>query len=489
MGLSVPRDVASWAGRALLGLLTLACQGALAAPLPEWLAAQEQQSWQHLLENISPQLPKRPGEPAPAAGIVVAALQRKDPDYYFHWVRDSALVMRAVAEAFGMHRPYTNGALFEKQFSDFLLLSRRLQQTPSRYGLGEPRYTVNGEVDQLPWSRPQFDGPALRALAVLSYLRAAEQTGLADAEVKSLAETVLHTDLQFLTTVWNQRGFDVWEELKADSYHTRLVQLTALEQGADWLEQHGQSSDEVAEYRDTARKLQPLLDDHWDPTRGFLRSQLAIVATDGYTTKKTDLDSQVIVAVVDANRAGVEYTVLDDRVQATVAVLENLYRKDYAINHRQDIGLGYGRYDGDSYFGGNPWVFITADFATFYYRLALRLQEGASLAVSERNAAFLRGVLAPGTGAAIHRDMMVMPGTALHRELIAALSSKADQIMDRLRISTPADGQMYEQIDRKTGRPASSRGIAWSHAAFLMAVYERRQLLELQHGPPIERSH
>jgi glucoamylase len=444
--------------------------------LPDWLAQQEGRSWQHMLENISPQEPKRAGEEPPLAGIVVGALQKKDPDYYFHWVRDSSLVMHAAADAYAHHRPYTSRDQFQKQFRDFLALSQQLQGLPSKYGLGEPRYTVTGQVDTLPWSRPQFDGPALRALAVLDFLRSAETAKLANPDLEALATTVLRTDLDFVTTVWNQRGFDAWEELRADSYHTRLLQLAALDKGAAWLEGHGAPAERVANYRDVAQRLEPLLDDHWDPTRGFLRSQLAIVATDGYTAKKTDLDAEVIVAVVDADRDSPVHSVLDDRVQATVAVLEELFRSSYPINHRHDVGLGYGRYAGDVYYGGNPWVFITADFATYYYRLAARLQEGASLAVTARNAAFLRSALPEPTWAQLKPGMNLSPGSEWHRQATAAFSRKADLIMARLQLSTPSDGQMYEQIDKRSGRPASSRGIGWSHAAFLEAVYERARL-------------
>ena len=462
-------------------LLACVCtwRGAGAAtpvPLPDWLAQQEQQSWQHMLENISPREPKRPGEQPPLPGIVVGALQKKDPDYYFHWVRDSSLVMHAAADAFALRRPYASRSLFERQFTDFLTLTERLQALPSKYGLGEPRYTVNGELDSLPWSRPQFDGPALRALAVVDFLRAAETAYLARPDLEALATTVLQTDLDFVASVWNQRGFDAWEELVADSYHTRLVQLAALEQGADWLERHGAPAERVARYRDVAQRLEPLLDDHWDPTRGFLRSQLAVVATDGYTAKKTDLDVEVIVAVVDADRNSAAHSVLDDRVQASVAVFEDLFRSSYPINRRSDVGLGYGRYAGDVYYGGNPWVFITADFARFYYRLAARLEAGASVAVTARNAAFLRSAMPESTWTELKPGTGLSPGSALHREAIAGFTRKADRIMMRLQLSTPADGQLYEQIDKRTGRPASSRGIGWSHAAFLDAVYERARL-------------
>src|SRR5260221_9291163 len=287
---------------ALVGCAVLwACAGQAAgasapATLAAWLAQQEERSWQHMLENISPREPKRAGEDPPLAGIVVGALQKKDPDYYFHWIRDSSLVMHAAADAFALRRPYASRSLFERQFTDFLTLTQRLQALPSKYGLGEPRYTVTGELDSLPWSRPQFDGPALRVLAVVDFLRAAEAAQLARPDLEALATTVLGADLDFVASVWNQRGFDAWEELVADRYHTRLVQLAALEQGADWLERHGAPAERVAKYRNVAQRLEPLLDDHWDPTRGFLRSQLAIVATDGYTAKKTDLDAEVIVA-------------------------------------------------------------------------------------------------------------------------------------------------------------------------------------------------
>jgi len=192
--------------------------------------------------------------------------------------------------------------------------------------------------------------------------------------------------------------------------------------------------------------------------------------------------------VVDADRESAAHSVLDDRVQATVAVLEELFRSSYPINRRPDVGLGYGRYAGDVYYGGNPWVFITADFATYYYRLAARLQEGASLAVTARNAAFLRSAMPEPSWTELKPGTSLSPGSALHRQAIAAFSGKADRIMLRLQLSTPADGQMYEQIDKRTGRPASSRGIGWSHAAFLEAVYERARLApRAADGPPVPR--
>jgi glucoamylase len=433
------------------------------------MARQEERSWRHLLANISPAEPKVPGGPRPARGIVVGALSKKDPDYYFHWIRDSSTVMRVVVEVASAGVPYAGSVELARLMGDFLSLSRRLQGTASAHGLGEPRFNVDGTPDTLPWSRPQLDGPALRALAVLRYLRTG--SGPPDPE----AIEVLGTDLDFVATVWPRRGFDVWEEYNAENYHTRLVQLAALEQGADYLAGQAVQPDRVARYRDAAARLEPLLDDHWDPARGFLRSQLVIVATDGYTAKKTDLDSAVIIAVIEADREHPGHSVLDDRVQATVAVLEDLFRRNYPINARADVGLAYGRYQGDIYYGGNPWFLITAYYAELYYRLAARLERGASLPVTKRNLAFVRALLSEG---AVRADTVIRPGEALHRRLIARSIEKADSIMRRFQLHTPADGQIYEQFDKKTGRPASSRGIGWGHAAFLSAARARARALE-----------
>jgi glucoamylase len=40
---------------------------------------------------------------------------------------------------------------------------------PEGLGLGEPKYLVDGSRFNQPWGRPQRDGPALRATALMTY--------------------------------------------------------------------------------------------------------------------------------------------------------------------------------------------------------------------------------------------------------------------------------------------------------------------------------
>lgn len=451
-------------------------------PLENWMRGQEERSWGHLLRNISPEGPKLPGGPRPARGIVVGALSKKDPDYYFHWIRDSSNVMRVVVEVSVSGKPYAQPDRLPDMMTDFLTLTRKLQTTPFRYGLGEPRFTVEGGADTLPWSRPQYDGPALRALTVEKYLRVLDRQSPGRGQSHAMALEVLEADLDFVATVWRRRGFDLWEEYNAENYHTRLVQLAALEKGAQYLADHGLEPERVTDYRAAAAGLEPLLDDHWDPARGFLRSQLVIVATDGYTAKKTDLDSAIIVAVMEADRDGPRHSVLDDRVHATVAVLENLFRSTYPINARDDVGLGYGRYQGDVYYGGNPWFLITAYYAEFHYRLARKLEQGADFRVTKRNLDFVRSIAGDGERTVLEPGTVLHPGDTSHRELIARLVRKGDSILRRFRLHTPADGQIYEQFDKNSGKPTSSPGIGWGHSAFLSAALERSRLSDGARG-------
>lgn len=441
--------------------------------LEDWILVQEVKSWNHLQENISPTESKVKGQAKPLPGIVVAALSKKDPDYYFHWVRDSAHVMEIVAEAYELNRPYVDSSKVDGQFHDFLKLSRRLQKLPSKWGLGEPRFTVTGEVDTLPWSRPQYDGPALRAIAVLAILNAMEVRQRTDPKTQRLALEVLMADLNFIEHIWPERGFDVWEEYKGDNFQTRMVQLAALEKGAAWLKTHKGRPADIERFSRLVGQLSKLLDDHWDPARGFFKAQLALVATDGYTAKKTDLDSAVVLSVVDGNRDTYAFSVMDDRVQSTVKILEDLFRNTYPINNQNTLGLAYGRYMGDIYYGGNPWFLITANYAKFYYEIVRHLRMGQSFQVTSRNMEFLRSSLSPAAVEALKPPVAVTPSMPLHQVMAAGFMHKADLIMQRFRYHTPADGQLFEQFDKSSGKPTGSKGIGWSHSAFLSAAYAR----------------
>jgi glucoamylase len=101
------------------------------------------------------------GAITPAPGSVIASPNVKDPDYFFHWVRDSALVMKTIVSLYEKEK-YRNplkSLQHLKTFDDFISLTEKLQSSDSPYGLGDPRFNADGTVDKIKWARPQLDGP------------------------------------------------------------------------------------------------------------------------------------------------------------------------------------------------------------------------------------------------------------------------------------------------------------------------------------------
>src|SRR4051812_14343802 len=219
--------------------------------LESWITRQREHAIAGLLRSISaPVVKTRPGFGQvirPARGSVVAspvpASYDPDPDYFFHWFRDSAAVMDALA----LVRDTILGSrrLFE-DFVDFsLALSRldgremppdwRASAAPDfarflRKDIGhafggaiaaETRVNPDGTLDISDWPRPQYDGPALRALALLRWGPAR------DCEI-----SLLKQDLAFVLTHARHPCFDIWEEETGLHYYTLSVCEAALAAGA-----------------------------------------------------------------------------------------------------------------------------------------------------------------------------------------------------------------------------------------------------------------
>ena len=97
--------------------------------------------------------------------------------------------------------------------------------------------------------------------------------------------------------------------------------------------------------------------------------------------------------------------------------------------------------------------------------------------MTTRNLVFLRSSLPASLRASLLVGTSVSPGSHLHRSATAAFKDRRDRVPARPRLHTPADGHLYKQFDRRTGLPAAAGGSAWSHSAFLTAVFDRGALM------------
>src|SRR5438067_2184490 len=90
--------------------------------LPDWIRVEQQTAAGRMLRNISP--------PGATPGTVIASPSGDDPDYRYHWTRDSSLVMDQVLDMVTRAEGPRRADLF-RMLRDFVLLSRRQQLAPS----------------------------------------------------------------------------------------------------------------------------------------------------------------------------------------------------------------------------------------------------------------------------------------------------------------------------------------------------------------------
>jgi glucoamylase len=435
--------------------------------LDAWLNLQYSRAAAAMQASISPVniMKKRPGfgqTIRPLKGSVVASTVLADwdpePDYFFHWFRDSAVVMDALRlllesgsvgpEAAGHFADFVRFSLslasldgrilsatqpswragVSAEFNKFCRSDAELAMVHGDAVVAETRVNADATLDISSWTRPQHDGAPLRALTVLRWLRAAEF----DSDLNAQIAALLRADLAFTHRYWRAPSFDIWEEERGLHYYTLCVSAAALDEGADWLD----SASDVAlarPYRAEAQAIRGLLDDFWSSDAGYYRSR---ILTSGERSKK-ELDIAVILAAIHAPWEGNAHTVYDPKMQSTLARLEELFDAAYAINsgRPRDRRPAMGRYAGDVYFSGGAYYFSTLGAAEFCFRAAAR------------------------------------------RERADEWIKQGDAFLETVRAYTPPNGEMSEQFDQRSGTQTSARHLAWSYASFISCVAARRAVL------------
>jgi glucoamylase len=266
---------------------------------------------------------------------------------------------------------------------------------------------------------------------VLAVLRWVRHT-VFDSDLDELISRLVRSDLAFTFANWRLPAFDVWEEENGLHYHTLCVSAAALDAGADWLNQAGDTA-LAQSYRGAAHLIRSTLDGYWDPGAGHYRSR--VLATQARSSK--ELDISVILAGIHALGPGNTHTVRDPRMHATLARLEALFDGTYPINRNRPAwrGPAMGRYAGDVYFSGGAYYFSTLGAAEF---------------------CFLAAAHGTASGDWIRRG---------------------DAFLETVRAYTPANGDMSEQFDQNTGAQTSARHLAWSYAAFISCIAARRAVV------------
>lgn len=456
-----------------------------ALSLDDWIAAQETRAARQLFDAMSAThlTKRRPGfgqTVTPAPGSVLAspddASWDPEPDYFFHWLRDAALAMEAarLLRDSPLWGPLASWELeqyvnFSRRISALTGAARLREGPPERNVMpafrqylrpveelaalrgdavrGDVRFSPDGALDITRWSRPQYDGVALRALGLL---RCADRR-----DAPEWAELAAG-DLDCIARNASRPCVDIWEEEAGFHLHALLTQHAALRAGVAWA---------AGGPRDgQARVWAMAADDLWERLGAFRREEEGWIVSRldapgcPPVSREKQLDSSVILAVLHAGLPDGPFSPADPLAHGALARLEAHYAGAFAWNRRRapDQAPLLGRNPADVYFGGGGWPLLVLAAAELRYRLAQALAAGA---LAEPPAPALWFGDAPAADA---------------RTAARLLFDAGDTGLVTVRALTPPDGVMGEQADRDTGAPRSARRLTWSCAAFLTAVHARR---------------
>ena len=463
--------------------------------LEDWIQEERVRAEARLLRNVSP--------PGALPGAIVASPSRSNPDYYYHWVRDSGIAVRAIL---GLYR---SARALERQrylrvLMEFVDFSRRIQSTAVLHGtgLGEPKFTVDGEPYAGPWARPQDDGPAIRAIELTHLAFVLLDEGEHELVREKLYDgrlpicSAIKADLEYIARRWRETCFDVWEEVRGHHFFTQVLERKALLRGAELATRLGDTG--AAEwYLEQSRQMERALRLYWSPELQY------IVATcdrdPRSSTPRSGLDSSVIIATLggysfdDQHYVESLYPVSHEHVLATIVAQERVFRSLYEINDptRHIPGIAVGRYPQDDYDGyrtgsvGNPWPSITLGFAMYYYKLVSCYRRSGAIAVTPTSLPFFHRLWPAGDGRrALCREGEIRAGDPRFDETLAALGRLGDTYLQRVRYHINPDGSMSEQMNRVTGFQQGACDLTMGYAAFLLAAQAREQLRSYQSWSP-----
>ena len=442
----------------------------------QWLPWQTLASKEKLLQNVSP-LDALPG-------TVVAASSRDNPNYYYHWVRDAALTMLTI-EKLASTEP-----ILWVQVEAFAHLTQMQQAQESPAGLGEVKYYPDGKPFVGPWGRPQNDGPALRAMALIELANHWLSLGMEEkvrAELYDSAfptKTPIKMDLEYVSHNWTSPDFDLWEEVQGEHFFTRLMQRRALLEGAKLARRLGDVG-AAAWYVWQAHLIEPQLNDHWDQQLGIYKSTIRRLSGIDY---KQGMDASVVLGLIVAARSDDPFmSITDPKLASTVNVIISTFQKLYPINQKDLIEApGIGRYPEDRYDGyetsrqGNPWFLITAGFAQYCFELSKAYYYRGTIDVNAFNLPLITKVMnldgkygVPQIPKKDFKASIVIDRAQDEEQffrVIHGLENLGDMFLKRIYLHAHTDGSLSEQFSRYTGRMQGAENLTWSYANFLEAV-------------------
>ncbi len=280
-------------------------------------------------------------------GMIIAS-PSENPPYKFHWIRDSALVMRVIINEFRE----TKDNLYFVHIINYIENECHIQNLETLTGLGEPKYNIDGTAYNEPWGRPQNDGPALRCINLIeTYKLLSNHYPL----ISKMIIGMIEKDLKYIIQNKDSICFDLWEEIEGWHFYTRLVQLKCIKDyisNIKYFENYFQIDNITEIYNDFLENIK----DHLTESRGYISS----FDSDGNIIREND--ASILLAFCHIS--------FDKEIIKELPVAKTIFNIEELLNcfrekNNTDINL-IGRYSDDIYYGGQIWIICSLALAQIY---------------------------------------------------------------------------------------------------------------------------
>ena len=287
-------------------------------------------------------------------GIIIAS-PSESPPYKYHWIRDSALVMRTIVD---MYRT-TKDPVYFQSILNYIEIESRLQGLKTISGLGEPKYNINCTAFNGSWGRPQNDGPALRGIILFQIIELFAYKY--ETIVKQLILPIIIKDLNYLLSNYRKVSFDIWEEKKGWHFYTRMVQAKFLKEALRFKKLFGDEMDTEL----VTNAYQGLLSDLNDHING--ETIISSFDEKGKIIKYEDAANLLAFCHINYDEEILK-TVPLEYVNHTCDGLIQAFRKKYKDDEMNLIG----RYIDDKYYDGHIWILCSLALGQIYIELYQR---------------------------------------------------------------------------------------------------------------------
>lgn len=418
-------------------------------------------------------------------GAVLASPSNKEgnfsQDYQFHWTRDAALTMDEVVYLYATSTDDEKAKL-KPYLMNYVSFERKAQMQQSRKGeqtLGQPKFNIDGTVWEGKWMRPQNDGPALRAIAMVKIAKLFHKE---DAQyVQQQILPLITTDLNYVVKEWNKTSFDLWEEVNdREHFFTKMVQRKALLVGANFFNEIGRTK-QAEKYNDVANKVTDSLKKHWNENLGYITETI-----NQQYVKGGGLNSAIILGVLHGELQDEEeddpFALNNYRVMSSIYFIRNAFHGLYKININNPAQPPLlGRYPNDIYDGakfayGNPWILTTNALAQYYYSLAKLYVKQGQINISYNTLPFFQQL--DNHLADKEEVILATDNPKRFNKIINMLVLEGDKLLQTTKRYSAcySDQSCYhfaEQIDRTTGKQTSAKDLTWGYTSVLTALQAR----------------